>query len=79
VSKNIAILGSSGGNLYNLGGSNPENLLGEIINQAKAAGMNISHIQFIAATTSLDNITRNTKASIGIMNWEKLLMGNFYH
>ena len=64
MSKNIVILGSSGGNLYNLGGSNSNNLLEEIIEQSKAANMNVTHIQFITATSSLDNITRNTKAAI---------------
>lgn len=68
MKKNIAILGSSGGNLFNLGGNDPKNLLGEIIQQCEVAGFNIAHIQFIAATNSTDRITKNTKAVL--YNWE---------
>jgi len=64
VVKNIAILGSSGGNLYNLGGKDPENLLGEIVQQCNTAGIGVQRIQFIAASTSMDNVTKKTNASL---------------
>jgi hypothetical protein len=37
--KKVAILGSSGGNLFYLGGKEPEKLLEELLLQIEAAGM----------------------------------------
>lgn len=62
--KKIAILGSSGGNLYNLGGKDPLKLLGEIETQAKSAGIEIEAIQFIGAKSSMDNVNKNTPARL---------------
>src|SRR5690625_572063 len=62
--KNIAILGSSGGNLYSLGGKYPKQLLTEIIAQADAAKMNNSVIQFIGAEASMYKDKEHTKASM---------------
>jgi len=56
--KRIAILGSSGGNLYNLGGKEPLKLLGEIEAQSRVAEMEIAAIQFIGANASMDNVSR---------------------
>lgn len=62
--KSVAILGSSGGNLYSLGGKYPKQLLTEIIAQTDAAKMNVSAIQFISAETSMDTAKDQTKASL---------------
>lgn len=62
--KKIAIIGSSGGNLYNLGGKDPEKLLQEIITQSDAAGLTISAVQFIAAAESMDSVKETTKATV---------------
>jgi len=62
--KNIAIIGSSGGNLYNLGGKNPKKLLQEIEAQSKAADFRIAAVQFIAAEVSMDQAKENSKASL---------------
>lgn len=62
--KRIAILGSSGGNLFNLGGEDPEKLIGEIIAQCEGAGVEIKALQFIAASDSMDAIKEKTKASL---------------
>ncbi|MBI9008499.1 MAG: PTS sugar transporter [Tenericutes bacterium] len=62
--KKIAIVGSSGGNLYSLGGKNPNKLLGEILTQADSAGVKVSNIVFIGATSSMDSIKSTTKASL---------------
>lgn len=62
--KSIAIIGSSGGNLYNLGGKDPEKLLQEIIAQSSAAGLTISTIQFIAADESMDSVKETTKTRV---------------
>ncbi|NPV43394.1 MAG: PTS sugar transporter [Firmicutes bacterium] len=64
MSKRIAVLGSSGGNLYNLGGKDPKELLGEIVLQIKAAGMEVGAIQFIAASASMDQVKPTTKANL---------------
>jgi fructose-specific phosphotransferase system IIC component len=62
--KKIAIIGSSGGHLYVLGGKDPQGLLDEVIRQAQAAGLEVSHIAFVAASTSLDHVTENTSAAV---------------
>ncbi|MCT1903066.1 PTS sugar transporter [Oceanobacillus sojae] len=62
--KNIAIIGSSGGNLYNLGGKNPRKLLDEIKSQCHAANFNIAAIQFIASEVSMDQAKANSKTSL---------------
>lgn len=65
--KKIAILGSSGGNLYNLGGDNPRALLGNIITQAKAANIKIEEIQFIGAKSSMDRVKETTQAELYVL------------
>ncbi|WP_438348493.1 PTS sugar transporter [Paenibacillus sp. FA6] len=60
----IAILGSSGGNLFNLGGKDPEKLIGEIVTQSKSAGIEIGLVQFIAAAESMDIAKEKTTASL---------------
>lgn len=62
--KKIAIVGSSGGNLYSQGGNNPKKLLGEVLTQAKAADFEVASVQFVAATTSLDNIKEDSFVSL---------------
>lgn len=65
--KQVAILGSSGGNLYNLGGKHPEKLLGDILTQCNAADVNVNAIQFIGADVSMDSAKDNTKASLYVL------------
>jgi hypothetical protein len=60
--KKIAIIGSSGGNLYAQGGNNPTALLKEIFVQAESAGIEIASVEFIAAGASMDNISPESKA-----------------
>ncbi|KAA8998958.1 PTS sugar transporter [Affinibrenneria salicis] len=62
--KNIAILGSSGGNLFNLGGAEPEKLLHEISVQCQSAGFHIAAVQFIAAAESMDSASGQTPATL---------------
>lgn len=62
--KKIAVIGSSGGHLYVLGGKDPQVLLDEIVRQSNAAGFEVSHIAFVAASASLDHITDNTTATL---------------
>ncbi|MBI9042882.1 MAG: hypothetical protein JEZ06_00260 [Anaerolineaceae bacterium] len=67
--KKIAVIGSSGGHLFVLGGNKPEALLDEIVKQSEAASIEVAHIAFVAASTSLDKITDQTKGTVwGIEN-----------
>ncbi|MFP4510933.1 MAG: hypothetical protein ACLFNQ_12495 [Spirochaetaceae bacterium] len=66
----IAIIGSSGGNLYNLGGDNPARLLKEILLQAQAADITVADVQFIAAGASMDRAKPETQASLWRMGEE---------
>lgn len=68
MSKKICILGSSGGNLYTLGGKDPKGLLGEMVKQIKAAGMEVGAIQFVAAEASMDFAKPTTKAHLWTWN-----------
>jgi len=74
--KNIAIIGSSGGNLFSLGGQYPNKLLSEIIVQAKSAGMNVSDILFIGASASMDNIKDNAEANIYTIDNSEIVKGH---
>ncbi|WP_054956820.1 hypothetical protein [Paenibacillus dakarensis] len=60
--RQIAIIGSSGGNLYNLGGKEPQKLLEEIRLQMESAGLSCAALQFIAAQTSMDSAKETTLA-----------------
>lgn len=66
--KKIAILGSSGGNLYNAGGKNPQKLIEEIKMQADSAGIKIAAVQFVGAEKSMDNANENTTARLYTWN-----------
>lgn len=62
--KHLAIIGSSGGNLYNQGGADPEKMMHEVFVQAESAGIEVSYIQFIGTSTSMDNISMDAKARL---------------
>lgn len=61
----MAILGSSGGNLYTLGGKDPHSLLGETVKQIQAAqNVSVSFIQFVGVEASLDFAKETTPAHL---------------
>ncbi|GAB6106682.1 hypothetical protein [Fusibacter bizertensis] len=62
--KKIAIIGSSGGNLYNLGGKEPHKLLNEILQQADSAGILVTDIVFVGANMSMDKASDSTQARL---------------
>lgn len=62
--KKIAIVGSSGGNLYMQGGNDPQALLKEIFTQAGSAGMEVAFVEFIGASRSMDNIPQDAPARL---------------
>lgn len=62
--KKIAVIGSSGGNLYNQGGSDPKKMMNEIFVQADSAGIEVAYVQFIGTNTTMDNISANSAARL---------------
>lgn len=62
--KQIAVLGSSGGNLYSHGGSDPETLLADVKKQLDAAGFAMTTVQLVAAETSMDGISETAPAQL---------------
>ncbi|MEH7383357.1 PTS sugar transporter [Bacillus sp. JJ1533] len=64
MKKKVAIIGSSGGNLYSLGGKEPEKLLSELLLQIEAAGVKCASLQFIAAKGSMDSVKESTETTI---------------
>ncbi len=62
--KKIAIVGSSGGNLYMQGGNNPNALLKEIMTQAESAGIEVGFVEFIGASRTMDNIPADAPAAL---------------
>lgn len=65
--KQVVILGSSGGNLYGIGGSQPEGLLEEIVRQCNAAEIQVAAIQFVATDRSMDRIDGNASARLFVL------------
>lgn len=68
--KRIAIVGSSGGNLYMQGGNDPHALLKEIFTQAGSAGIEVGFVEFIGATRTMDNIPADAPAALYSLNAE---------
>ncbi len=62
MTKRIAFIGSSGGNLYKQGGSDPAGMMKEIQQQTKAAGMEITFVQYLLASGSLDTAGPDSEA-----------------
>ena len=62
--KKLAVLGSSGGNLYTQGGNDPQGMMREIFNQADSAGIEVAFIQFVGTSGSMDVISKNAKARL---------------
>lgn len=76
MSKKLAIIGSSGGNLYSQGGNDPVSLLKEIHTQAESAGIEIAEVIFLAASSSMDNISDKSPASVYTFDGNNFLKGD---
>lgn len=61
--KRVALVGSSGGNLYGIGGSAPRQLIDEVLTQCSAADIVVSHVQFIAADGTMDRVDRDSTSA----------------
>ena len=64
MSKKIAFIGSSGGNLYKQGGSDIAGMMKEILAQTGAAEMEIAYVQYVMASGSLDNVGPDSPATL---------------
>ena len=64
MKKQIAVIGSSGGNLYNQGGSDVDLMMKEIFAQTESAGMEVAYIQFVGASGSMDSVSGNSGAAL---------------
>lgn len=72
MGKKIAFIGSSGGNLYKQGGSNPHAMLKEILQQTKAADMEVAFVQYVLASGSLDTVGKDSLATLYTWNGESI-------
>ena len=68
--KKIAVIGSSGGNLYRQGGDNPKAMLNEIKIQADSAGMELAFVQFIGIEGSMDGAYDDAPAKLYVLSGE---------
>ena len=71
MGKKIAFIGSSGGNLYKQGGNNLPAMMKEICGQTKAADMEITFVQYVLASGSLDNVVTRTVRQFYIHGMEQ--------
>lgn len=73
--KSVAILGSSGGNLRSHGGNDPAQLIRDVHRQLQAAGFELGDVQFVSASSSMDNVSQNTPAELwGFKNDKPVVM-----
>ncbi len=64
MKKKIAVVGSSGGNLFNQGGSDPVAMMREIVAQTNSVDMEIACFNYVCASASMDGISKDTTASL---------------
>lgn len=69
----IAVVGSSGGNLYNQGGNDPYGMMKEIFQQANSAGLEVGYIQFIGSSQSMDHISQDMTAKLYFLESQERL------
>lgn len=69
--RRIAIIGNIYGNLYNLYKKEPLDLLWELEAQIKSSNMEISSIEFIKATSSINNIFNSSKGNIFLWDFDE--------
>ncbi|GHU13338.1 hypothetical protein FACS1894161_3200 [Spirochaetia bacterium] len=62
--KKVAVVGSSGGNLYNLGGKDPRALLAELKKQLEAAELEMFRVSFVAVNQPMDGIKGDAPATL---------------
>lgn len=68
MSKKIAFVGSSGGNLFKQGGNNIAGMMKEIIAQTSAAEMEVAYVQYVMASDSLDVVGPESPATLYTWN-----------
>lgn len=68
MKKQIAFIGSSGGNLYKQGGNNLSGMMKEILLQTEAADMEVAFVQYIMASGSMDTVSEDSNAQLFTWN-----------
>lgn len=66
--KRIALIGSSGGNLFNQGGNDIQGMIKELLLQTNAADMELAAVQYILASESMDTAGPDSRAALYV--WE---------
>ncbi|MCO7125279.1 PTS sugar transporter [Sporolactobacillus shoreicorticis] len=74
--KKLAVIGSSGGNLFYLGGNQPLNLLEELDQQCKQNGCCLTAVQYIGAEESLDQNKSEIRAALYTLKNGQIIVGN---
>jgi len=64
--KRVAVIGSSGGHLFSLGGKDPGGLLGEVFKQIGATGASVTKMAFVAASASMDQVSDKTHSALWV-------------
>lgn len=64
--KRLALIGSSGGNFYRLGGSDPEQMLTDLIQSFQSTDFELANLLFVAADQSLDKKQEAVTATLYI-------------
>lgn len=67
MAKKVAVIGSSGGNLYNQGGSDVSAMFKEIFTQTESAGIEVAYVQFVGASGSMDNVSKESPATLYLL------------
>jgi len=69
MSKNVALIGSSGSHLFHLGGKDPHSLIAEVATQLRSANIKLTQVVFVESSTRIDRASENTQAKLwGIDN-----------
>ena len=64
MTKKIAVIGSSGGNLFTQGGSDPVAMMKEITMQMNSIDIDVAQLNYVCASASMDGISKDAKASL---------------
>lgn len=64
TTRRLAVVGSSGGNLYSHGGDDPVTLVEQVRRQAAAAGMEVAAVQVVAVAASMDTAGEDAPARL---------------
>ncbi|MBR0374728.1 MAG: PTS sugar transporter [Mogibacterium sp.] len=76
MGKKLAVIGSSGGNLYNQGGADPAAMMKEVFTQADSAGIEVAFVQFVCASQSMDSVKQDAPARLWKLAGRNVVAGS---